>query len=330
MVELYIPWCKGLAHSKEALAILKNCPYISGIETLNLERELELFQEAGLKVSVHNPIKMVNCGLSDKRLISELEKKENSLVMQSIKSSDAGIAGFHAYHKTLPVFFHMIKNKPLPGWINEKESFEQIRENIIKNLVLLDSMINLGQDKKKILFETQPSTDYSKLKNSQSKITEEEMVIMKRAGMMSTPDFIGSILDDKRIKHNKNIGFLFDTAHVLISVRTRIENKELNDRFESYIMKIINACKGRIYQIHIARPTTPDRGVYIDDQEALRKRDEMSRQILDIAKKIIQANPKLVSVTLEMNTYLEPVSHAKKFVEQAEMVVKELGLKVEK
>jgi hypothetical protein len=330
MVSIYIPLCKGLAQSKEALAILKACPFISGVETLNSAGELELFQKAGLKVSIHNPIKMVNCGLSDKRLISELRKEENSYMLDSITSEDAETAGFHTYNKTLPVFLHMVKNKPLPEWIYEKESLEQIRENTIKNLLFLESMINSKGSNKKILFETQPSTNYSKLKNPQNKVTEQEMIIMRKTGMMNTPEFIASILNDKRIKDNKSIGFLFDTAHILISVKTMIESKEINDDVDSYFSKIIKACKGRVFQLHIARPTIMAKGVYVDDQEALRKGDKMSQQVLIIAKKVLQANPDIKSVTLEIDTYLEPVEHAKKLVQQTEMVVKELNLKVEK
>jgi uncharacterized protein (UPF0276 family) len=162
-----------------------------------------------------------------------------------------------------------------------------------------------------------------------NKFTEQHMMLMRKVGMMSTPEFILSILDDKRIKDNNNIGFLFDVAHVFISVKTRIDNKELNDDVYSYISKIINAIKGRIYELHIACPVKLAEGLYVDDQKELGT-DDMSRQVWKIAKQVYQANPDILSITLEIDTNLDPVSHAKKLVQQAEMVAKELNLKVEK
>ena len=337
MVELYTSWCKGLAQSKQALDILKACPFITGIETLNSGGELGLFQKAGLKVSVHNPIKMINCGLNDGRLVSELKKKKNAYVLDSVRKADAGTAGFHAYNKMLPVELHVMKNKPLPEGIFEKESLEQIRNNIVKNLVFLEREINKNNSNynrklngKKILFETQPYTNFSKLKNSANKIGEREMMILRKAGMMSTPKFLASILNNKQIKGNNNMGFLFDISHVFISVKTMIENKELNEELEAYIKKVIDASKGSVYQLHIACPTTLAKGVYVDDQAELKKGECMSKQVLSIAKQVLQANPGVVSIALEIDTHLNPVAHAKKLVEQAEMVANELGLKVEK
>jgi uncharacterized protein (UPF0276 family) len=118
-------------------------------------------------------------------------------------------------------------------------------------------------------------------------------------------------------------------AHVFISVKTRIDNKELNDDVYSYISKIINAIKGRIYELHIACPVKLAEGLYVDDQKELGT-DDMSRQVWKIAKQVYQANPDILSITLEIDTNLDPVSHAKKLVQQAEMVAKELNLKVEK
>ena len=331
MVELYVSWCKGLAQDKQALAMLKNCQIITGIETLNSKGEREPFQQAGLKVSIHNMIKLFHCCLSDKNLISEFKKKENTHTLDNIRKSDAKAVGFHAYYKTQLIENHVRHGKPLPEGIFENESLEQIRERIVKNLVFLERNINKGLKKqKKVLFETQPFMDFTKLKNPVNKVSDQEMKLMKRAGMMCTPDFISSVLNDKRIKNNKNIGFLFDIAHVFISVKTRFERKELNDEIESYMKKIIGACKGKVYQMHIACPVEIARGCFVDDQVELKKGDILSDHMLSIARQILKANPDIKSITLEIDTYLEPVPHAKKMIQQAKMVAKELNLKVEK
>jgi len=330
MAELYSSWCKGLAQNNQALAILKNCSFISGIETINSNGELELFQKAGLKVSVHNPIKMVMCSLNEENLADELNKKENAYILESMRSADGRAVGFHTYNITLLIEAHVRFGKPMPEYFLKDESLEQIKEHVVKNLLFLEKKINHGKKaKKKILFETQPYMDFSKLKNPMNKFTEQHMMLMRKVGMMSTPEFILSILDDKRIKDNNNIGFLFDVAHVFISVKTRIDNKELNDDVYSYISKIINAIKGRIYELHIACPVKLAEGLYVDDQKELGT-DDMSRQVWKIAKQVYQANPDILSITLEIDTNLDPVSHAKKLVQQAEMVAKELNLKVEK
>ncbi len=330
MAELYSSWCKGLAQNKEALAIIKNSPFLAGIETINSQGELEPFQQAGLKVSVHNPIKMVMCSLNEENLADELNKKENAYILESMRSADGRAIGFHAYNITLLIEAHVRFGKSMPENSLKDESLEQINEHIVKNLLFLEKKINQGKKaKKKILFETQPYMDFSKLKNPMNRFTEQHMMFMRKIGMMSTPEFILSILDDKRIKENKNIGFLFDVAHIFVSVQTRIDNNELKDDVYSYISKIINAIKGRIYEMHIACPVKLAHGLYVDDQKELGT-DDMSRQAWKIAKQVCQANPDILSITLEVDTNLEPVGHAKKLVQQAELAVKELGLKVEK
>jgi hypothetical protein len=330
MVELYTSWCKGLAQNKEALTILKNCPFISGIETINSHKELELFQKAGLKVSIHNPIKMVNCALSNDNLGDELDKKENAYILDSIRNSDGKAVGFHAYQNTLRIEAHVRFGKPLSDSFLQDESLKQIRKNIVKNLLYLEKKVNKGLvNQKKILFETQPYVDFTKLKNPMNKVSEQQMVLVRKAGMMSSPEFILSILDDKKIKANKNIGFLFDVAHIFISVQTRIDNNELKEDVDSYISKIINDTKGRIYEMHIACPIKLTEGLYVDDQKELGT-DDMSRQAWKIAKQVYQANPDILSITLEIDTHLEPVEHVKKLVQQGELVTNELSLKVEK
>lgn len=330
MAELYSSWTKGLAQNKEALAIIKGS-FFAGIETINSQGELELFQKAGLKVSVHNPIKMVNCALGNDNLGDELNKKENAYILDSMRSADGKAVGFHAYQNTLSIEAHVRFGKPLSDAFVQDESLEQIRKKIVKNLLYLEKKINKGLvNQKKILFETQPYMDFTKLKNPMNKVTAQQMVLMRKAGMMSSPEFIPGILDDKKIKANKNIGFLFDVVHVFISVKTRIDNNELKEDLDSYIAKLIDATRGRVYELHIACPVKLAEGLYVDDQKELIKGDDLSEQALKISKQVLLANPEIKSITLEVDTNLEPIGHAKKLVQQAELAVKELGLKVEK
>lgn len=339
MVELYVSWCKGLAQSKQALDILRACPVVSGVESRDVRGELSLFNAAGLKVSVHNPIRIINLGLNDEILISALKQKVNEHMLNNIRKAQAGAVGFHSYNKELMVEDNLFRAASLPENFYDSESLEQIREQIILNLVFLENEINKNMEKdkeKKILFETHPYVNLANLKETKDKITKPQLEIMRNAGLMNKPEFIASIFNDERIRANKNIGLLFDTAHIFISLRTMIDNGDVKGDINHSIKKIIDVSKGRVYEMHIARPTKLEDNVYVDDQHALIKGEAMSNFVLNIAKKVLEKNHGMMSITLEINTssdpenHPEPVGHAKKLVEQAELVAKELSLKVEK
>jgi hypothetical protein len=68
--------------------------------------------------------------------------------------------------------------------------------------------------------------------------------------------------------------------------------------------------------------------VYVDTQEKLVKGDENSMMMLRIAKDVLKNNPLLQTISLEIDTYLDPVNHAKELVAQAELVAEELALEV--
>ena len=65
MVELYVAWSEGLPESAEAVAILKACPLIAGIELIGVREEVRRAQDAGLRLSIHNPLRKQNLSLID-------------------------------------------------------------------------------------------------------------------------------------------------------------------------------------------------------------------------------------------------------------------------
>jgi hypothetical protein len=331
MVELYVSWVKGLSKSKEALSILKQSSFVSGIEMFNTGEDIELFRAAGLKVSIHNPIKPFYRDLCNKSLLPFLKESKNSYLLKAVMSSDAKVIGFHMYSKVLQIEAYAMKGEPLGNQSYEVKSEEEIRELMIENLLCLEQEINknLAEDQeKKILFETYPYANFNKIKEKKNILSKEYLAFLKKAGMLNRPEFLRSVFEDERIKGNKNIGFLFDIAHVFIAINNLVNEGKIKADRDKCIKEIIKATKGRVYQLHLCAPKKYGDHVYIDKQEKLVKGDENSMMMLRIAKEVLNNNPLLQTISLEVDTHLDPVSHAKELVAQAELVAKELALEV--
>jgi hypothetical protein len=329
MVELYVSWVKGLSKNKEALSILEQSSFISGVEMFNTGEDIKLFKAAGLKVSIHNPIKPLHIDLGNKNLVPFLKERKNSYLIKAIMSSDAKVIGFHIYSKILLIEAYAMDGKPLGNQSYEIKSQEEIRGLMIDNLLCLEQEINksLAEDKKKkILFETYPYADFNKIKEKKNILSKEHLTLLKRAGMLNSPEFLRSVFEDERIKGNESIGFLFDIAHVFVAINNLVNDGEIKADRNECIKEIIEATKGRVYQLHLSAPKNCGDNVYVDKQEKLVKGDEDSMMMLRIAKEVLKNNPLLQTISLEINTHLDPVNHAKEIVAQAELVAKELNL----
>lgn len=331
MVEIYVSWVKGLPKNKEALSILKQSSFVSGIEMFNTGEDIELFRAAGLKVSIHNPIKPFYRDLCNKSLLPFLKERKNSYLLKAIMSSDAKVIGFHTYSKVLQIEAYAMDGKPLGNQIYEMKSENEIRDLMIENLLCLEQEINknLAEDKKKkILFETYPYANFNKIKEKKNILSKEYLAFLKKAGMLNRPEFLRSVFEDERIKGNESIGFLFDIAHVFVAINNLVNDGEIKAERDECIKEIIEATKGRVYQLHISAPKNCGDNVYVDKQEKLVKGDEDSMMMLRIAKEVLKNNPLLQTISLEINTHLDPINHAKELVAQAELVAKELALEV--
>jgi len=250
-----------------------------------------------------------------------------------VRGTDAEAVGFHLHHKSAAVDMHFTKGLPLPKLTKDDEDLGRMKKNTIRNLIFLEKEINKGvpnSKKKKILFETQPYINHNMIKERENKLGKEYLDSFKKSSFFSTPKGIVSILNNDKIRKNNNIGFLFDASHIFIAIKNSINNREINENFDECIKKIIKVSKGRVYQLHLASPTKCESGVYIDEQGELKKSNEVDRKILDIAKEVLKNNPNLKVITIEVEADLDPVSYYKKLVQQAELVVKELNLRVEK
>jgi hypothetical protein len=329
MVELYVSWVKGLSKNKKALSIIKQSPFISGVEMFNADEDIALFKAAGLKVSIHNPIKPFHIGLIDKNMVPLLKERKNSYLIKAIMSSDAKVIGFHTYSKVLQIEAHAMKGEPLDNQSYEIRNEGEVRESVIENLLCLEHEINksLADDKeKKILFETYPYANFNRIKEKKNVLSKECLTFLKKAGMLNRPEFLRSVFEDERIKSNDNIGFLFDIAHVFVAINNLVNDGEIKANRDECIKEIIDVTRGRVYQLHLSAPRNFGDNVYVDKQEKLVKGGEDSMMMLRIAKEVLKNNPLLQTISLEIDTHLDPVSHAKELVAQAELVAKELNL----
>ncbi|MFH0870625.1 MAG: hypothetical protein V1866_06245 [archaeon] len=327
MIEIYTSWSKGLAQSKEALRILKKNPKISGIETFTPEKDIPLFKKAGLKVAIHNPIRLIGHDLGDDNLISSLQKKENAYFLEEVMAGDTRTIGFHIYHEVLSLEKHALKGAPLVE-VDYGKSDETIRESMIKNLLFLEHEINKSleeKDKKRIMFETYPYANFNKVKERKNDLTEKQLRLLARIGMFATPEFLESVIEDKRIKDNKNIGFLFDTAHIFIALYNLTKEGMIKEELDKCIGRVIEATKGRVFEMHICAPKKSGE-VYHDFQKKLERGEEGSEAMLKIAKMVLKSNPQLETITIEVDTFQDPVTHATILSEQVDMVSKELKL----
>jgi len=333
MVEVYISWTKGLPEHKEALAMIKMHDIISGVETLNKEEGcVENIHAAGVKVSVHNPCNVIDTDLSDNDFIDIMKK--NTDMIKVVQDSDAMVAGFHAWPRS-----YWIRKKILRG-----ESWEDIRNDVfdskqnlvdttVKNLLLLEEMINKDLSvKKKIIFETAPIYTCEVMGIPDKELGKKEQAVIKLTEYTASPGFIKDVL--KGVKHNVNIGVLFDLGHVFVSGVTMILNGLYYGTPEDFVDEWVKACNGKIFELHLACPEGDDNTGYMDAPNlmhpAFKPGDEITNRMINIIKKVINASPNLLVVDFEIDTGLEPVEHVNILIEQTEYMVKELGLDVEK
>lgn len=95
--EIYASWCEGLPENKKALNILKKSKIISGVEICQLNEQIDLIKNSGLKVSIHNPLRDFHLGLEDSAFRKKMIKEKIELV----KKCDTTFLGFHAEYKFL-------------------------------------------------------------------------------------------------------------------------------------------------------------------------------------------------------------------------------------
>lgn len=323
MIYIYSSWTKGLDTDREALKLIKDSVIISGIEVWGSDLA-DNIRKNGLKVSLHNPINALKLDLVDKKMIPELEKNENLFIIKEMRESDSPVIGFHLYFKPNPIMYYLVHRHPLKREDILVLDDSDIKEHVIKNLSFLHDTINSGSSKKKVSFETYPYSEAERINRFDQELFPEFQKILDVGNKLSSVEFISGLLEEKELK-KRGIGFLFDIVHVLIAADTRAERKEIDESAEGYIDRIIHATAGRVHQLHINAPKMIGKGLG-DLHAEIVKGEALSEQVLRIGRKVLKHNPKLSVITLEIDTDLGPKEHAKKLIEQARLIQKELKL----
>jgi hypothetical protein len=128
--EIYASWCIGLPENKKALKILKNSKVISGVEICDLNNGIDLMKKAGLKVSIHNPLRDIHVGLENKGFAKNIKEK-----LKICEECDTGLLGFHAGYQIIDGDHN--------AWLTKRRTK--------KNIKFLQK-----NSRKKIIFESPP------------------------------------------------------------------------------------------------------------------------------------------------------------------------------
>jgi hypothetical protein len=135
---------------------------------------------------------------------------------------------------------------------------------------------------------------------------------------VSSPEFVKQILSKSRG------GYLLDISHNYVSGQSKIKAGEYKGTIEDYFADLLRVCANETYQLHLNVPLFSSQKGYTDGHGLLKPREKLSKQILLIAKEILDSCPNMKVITLEMNSGLEAKMHAKEMVKQAKIVEKEL------
>jgi|SRR3989344_1674909 len=327
MVEIYISWVKGLSQNKEVLRILRESGIISGIERVIIDEETLRIKEGSLKISLHNP---GNINLANPDL-NKFFKSNGENVLKAIKESDTSVVGFHCGYSAKEVY-KMVSYPNIPKPNTIINDIHQLIERFSKNLTFLDSKINETPPIKYILIENMDYVREGKKviwdiqeKDIKKKKEEIEETIFRygiNSGLLyvTDPSFIKEVLDKSKV------GFLFDVAHAFISADAKRHERKPKYTIEDYFNEMIDASKGRTYQIHVNVPGGNEETGYLDYHNMFTPRERLSDYIMELTKLIVSKSPEIVVLTLEMKTDLKPIHYVRGMIRQAEYLTKRLNL----
>ena len=285
MVEIYGSWMRGLAQNKEALAIIKSSGKLAGIELSSFGEDVELIKQAGLKYSLHNPLRDYKVGLESKYFIPMITKLD---LKKTCNESSPPAIGFHTGYASM----------------GEKNSDqEDIVFNTLKSIRFLDDWLD-----KKIIFE---STGYHKHFFSTGDRKTMEYV--------TSPEFF------KRLISKSKAGFLFDVSHNFVSGTTKILEGEYKGEISDYFSDVLNVVSKDTYEMHLNIPGGNPKAGYFDVHYPIKMNQKTSKEILLLAKEVLDCCPNLKTITLEIDSGKNsPKQHAKMLVGQAELLKKNL------
>jgi len=202
-------------------------------------------------------------------------------------------------------------DSPVLGFhlINHKKECEAEKEDILErikdNIEKLDSVF-----KQDIVFEISPYwSEFVKLKG------EDNMEY-----------FTGKEIISDLLK-NTSAGVLLDISHVFVGGMNKIKNGLFNGTIEDYFNNLLDVSKEKVLQLHVNVPIKKEKEY--EDAHKTFEDDEISEKIIQIMRLVLEKCPNISVITLEIDTGLSPVEHARKMVGQAEKLNEKLDLKRE-
>jgi len=283
MVELYCSWCKGLPESTEALKLIKESELFAGIELSNTDGQADKILEAGLKVSIHNPIREFKMTLDNEKFIQVLNT--NPKIIDSCNKSSLSFVSFHTNY--------------IPS-LDRTIPYSRVLKNTVKNLNELDTFFS-----KQILFET--SCGFGE---------NEYLPFSESMFNCTSPDFA------KKILSKTNSGVLIDISHVISSASAHKLYNNYPKGVKDFFLDYLDACAKRTYELHLNSTKLNENGFYKDTHSKFVPTKKETQLAFECATQAINSCPKLEIVVLEIEPKLEPIAHAKLMIKQAQLFVK--------
>jgi hypothetical protein len=286
MFDIYVSWAKGLPQDKEALELIKKSGVVAGIELSRVGQDIELIKASGLHYNLHNPLRDYKMGLDSQYFVPTMERLG---MLSYCALSKPSVIGFHTGYSSL---------------MEKDSSKEKIMANTLRSIKFLDQNLD-----KKIIFE---STVYQK--------NLFHLGDKKLAAYVTSSQFF------KEIIQKSGAGFLFDVSHNFISGKTKIMEKEYFGTIEDYFAEILEVVAKETFQMHFNIPNGDNKKGFVDTHGIIKPSRTNSKQLLLLAKEIIDSCPNIKTVTLEMDTpNCSPKKHAKILIQQTEILQKYLG-----
>ncbi|MFA6399640.1 MAG: hypothetical protein WCW44_04730, partial [archaeon] len=282
---IYASWSKGLLQDSNALKVLKNSNLVAGVELYNLSESFDLLKSFELKYNQHNALCDYGLWLESEYFVPTMQKFPE--VVKRCKESAPSVIGFHAG-------FSAVFEKNILS--------STIVSGVLRSLNFLDNLFD-----KKVIFETAPYHS--------SHFQEGNSTVLK---YVSSPEFVKQILAKSRS------GYLLDLSHNFVSGATKIDRGEYKGEIEDYFAELLSSCANETYQLHLNVPSFTKEKGFFDSHGVVKLNNALGKRTLLIAKEIVDSCPNLKVITLEMNTNLPPIKHAKVMVQQAKIVEKEL------
>lgn len=116
-------------------------------------------------------------------------------------------------------------------------------------------------------------------------------------------------------------------AHIFVSADAKIHEGRFDGGVGEYFDQLLTAVAGRTKQVHLSVPSGDRANGYRDESLPLQLGDPLSEELLDLTQKVIAESPGSDAFTLEIATGApDPVRHARKMIEQVELVCSRLDL----